>query len=155
MIAVLAVLSLTARSLLPVVSRLVGARFLPILVMALVAALSALALLRSVTPGRADRDLPPLILAGAAVLFLLVGRPVIHLQVMAAGCFFLGAAVRMEGMRRRTLPGVALLMATALFLEGVLLLKAGGRFLPMNCGVHFLASMSGFCVAAPLKSGYR
>lgn len=151
LVAGMMMISLSARTIASLVSRWAGPRFLPISVLALVAAMLVLAAIRSFSR-RVDSTLPSVILAAAAILFLLAGRPVTHLQLMAAGCFFLGVVVWLEGVRRHPLPGILLLAAAALLLETVLLLKAGGRFLPMNCGVHFLAAMSGFCAAAPLKN---
>ena len=142
----LVVLSLTARSLTTALISVAGPRFLPILCLALVGAILLLDLFRALR-ARSGAQLPAVVLAGATVLFILASRPLAHLQLLAAACFILGTSIRLES-RRPDWPGLVLIGLAAMAVAGAVLLRSGGRFLPMEAWVYLLAGLSGYCAAA-------
>jgi hypothetical protein len=141
----LIILALTARSVTSAVAAVTGPRFLPILCLAVVGAILLLNLVRALRERAATR-LPCVVLAAATVLFILVSRPLPHLQLLAAVCFVLGTLLVMES-RRPAWEGLVLVIIAALAVSGAVLLRSGGRFLPMEAWIYLLAGLSGYCSA--------
>jgi hypothetical protein len=148
LVAGLVVLAIAARPVSTAVSAVAGPRFLSILSIAIVGAVLLLGLIRAIRE-RSGNHLPCAVLAAATVLFVLVSRPLPHLQLLAAACFLLGVFVFLES-RRSSWEGLALIVVAALAVSGAVLLRSGGRFLPMDAWIYLLAGLSGYC-AAPLR----
>jgi len=145
----LIVLSLTARSVAAAVAEVAGPRFLSILCLALVIAVLLLDLIR-VLGERSGTQLPGVILGAATVLFVMVGRPLVNLQLLVAASFVLGTSARLEN-RRPTWAGMVFLVVVALAVSGAVMLRPGGRFMPMDAWVYLLAGLSGYCAAGGWK----
>lgn len=148
LIAGLVVLAFAARPISAALRAVAGPRFLSILSMAVVGAVLLLGLVRALRE-RSGTQLPGVVLAAATVLFLLVSRPLPHLQLLTAACFILGTFIFLES-RRSSWEGLALIVVVALAVSGAVLLRSGGRFLPMDAWIYLLAGLSGYC-AAPLR----
>jgi len=145
LVAGLVVLAFAARPISAAMSAVAGPRFLSILMAAVVGAVLLLGLVHALKE-RFRTHLPCMLLAAATVLFILVSRPLPHLQLPAAACFMLGTFVFLES-RRSSWQGLALIVVAALAVSGAVLLRTGGRFLPMDAWVYLLSGLSGYCAA--------